>query len=146
MGTPQLPGHLQAAFIGTPVYVELPKGERLYKIVSLPVARERVLRSPWWIRQRTLDVLRLRALHLQRPLAEVVRSHLAIAVEWNPGMDTLWIVVLAARVPAWEGRARTQPVSTASREVVFLGGGQQVCVPDLKPGQIAQEYTGYLPV
>jgi hypothetical protein len=95
MGPPQLPGHLQAAFIGTPVSVELPRGERLYKIVSVPVVRERVLRSPWWIRQR--------ARHLRRPLAEVVRSHLAIAVEWNPGMDMLWIVVLAGIAQEYTG-------------------------------------------
>ena len=146
MWPPQLPDHLQGAFIGTPVYVELPRGERLYKFVSLPVVRERVLRSPWWIRQQTFDLLRLRAQRLQRPLAEVVRSHMAIAMEWNPGMETMWIVVLAARVSAWEGRARTQRVSTASNQVAFLGGGHQVCVPDLTQGHIAQEYTGYLTV
>ena len=55
---------------------------------------------------------------------------MAIAVEWNPGMDTMFIVVLSAKVDAWEGQARSQRVSTRDANVVFTGGGRSCVCPD----------------
>lgn len=139
MSTPACPDHFRSAFLGEPTYVELQPGERLYKFVSLPVVRHRVLQSPWWIRQQVFDDLRLRAGRLGRPVAELVRARLAIAMEWNPGMDVLWVVVLAAKADAWEGRARTQHVNVGDPSALFIGGGGQVCVPGLDWRQISMD-------
>jgi hypothetical protein len=59
-------------------------------------------------------------------------------------MDTIFTVVLSARVEGWEGRARSQPVSTKDAAVVFTGGGHQLCVPALTWQQIGVNYSGTL--
>jgi hypothetical protein len=127
------------------MHVTLSPGEHLYKFVSIPVVRHRILESPWWIRQREFDDLQIRARRLRKPMADLVRSQMAIAVEWNPGMDTMYVVVLAKSVDAWEGRARSQRLSTRDAKVAFTGGGCQLCVPSLTWAQIGREYSGSLP-
>ena len=77
-------------------------------------------------------------------MAELVRSQMAIAIEWNPGMDTMYVVVLAARVDAWEGQARSHHMSMRDGKVAFTGGGRQLCVPALTWQHIGREYTGTL--
>ncbi len=136
------PERCRAAFLTMPTPVTLVKGEHLYKFVSIPVVRHRILESPWWIRQQAFDDLQMRASRLGKPMADLVRSQMAIATEWNPGMDTMYVVVLATSVQAWEGSARSQRLSTPDPQVRFTGGGQQVCVPDLTWEQIAREYSG----
>jgi len=125
--------------------VVLSAGERLYKFVSLPIDRSRILASPWWIRQAAFDDLQLRARRLGTPFADLVRSQLAIAGEWNPGMDTMFTIVLRAAADAWEGRARSQPVSVRANDVVFTGGGLQLAVPGLTWQQIGVQHTGWPP-
>jgi hypothetical protein len=139
----QLPGRLRNAFLDEPSYVSLMPGEHLYKFVSVPIVRERILESPWWIRQKTFDDLQTRARRLQKPVAELARSQMAIATQWNPGMDTLFIIVLAAPADGWEGRARSQPVSLTDRTVLFTGGGRQLAIPDLTWRQIAVQRSGW---
>jgi hypothetical protein len=141
----QCPERLRNAFLAEPTYVELMPGEHLYKFVSIPIVRDRILESPWWIRQKTFDDLQTRARRLQKPLSELVRSHMAIAQQWNPGMDTLYVVVLAAPADAWEGRARWQPVSIGDSTVTFTGGGQQLAVSGLTWQHIGVQYSGWPP-
>jgi hypothetical protein len=141
----QCPEWLRKAFIDDPTYVELMPGEHLYKFVSIPIVRARILESPWWIRQQTFDDLQIRARRLQKPLPELVRSQMAIAQQWNPGMDTLYVIVLAASADGWEGRARWQPVSLGDSTVMFTGGGQQLAVPGLTWQQIGVQYSGWPP-
>jgi hypothetical protein len=57
-------------------------------------------------------------------------------------MDTIYVVVLAADLDGWQGRARSQPVSTRDGTVAFTGGGMQLCVPGLTSSHIALEYSG----
>jgi hypothetical protein len=140
---PRCPEHLRPAFIDEPAYVALAAGEHLYKFVSIPIVRERVLQSPWWMRQAAFDECRARARALTAPTADYVRARLAIAPRWNPGMDTVYVVVLGGKVDAWEGRARHQPAARGSN-VSLLGGGSQVAVPDLTWRQIALDYSGTL--
>jgi hypothetical protein len=142
---PTCPPTLRAAFLGEPKLVVLAAGERLYKFVSLPIDRTRILASPWWIRQAAFDELQARARRLGTPLADLVRSQLAIAGEWNPGMDTLFTIGLAAAVDAWEGRARWQPASVRGRDVLFTGGGVQLAVPGLTWQHIGVQHTGWPP-
>jgi hypothetical protein len=136
------PAHLRATFLVEPCYVELSPGERLYKFVSIPIDRQRTLASPWWIRQPAFDDLQFRARRLHKPMRELVRSQLAIAGEWNPGMDTVFIAVLSARADGWEGRACSQRVSIDEARVVFTGSGLQLCVPGLSWLQIGVQYSG----
>jgi len=146
MATPTCPERLRDAFFDTPMYVQLQPGERLYKFVSLPIVRARILESPWWIRQSVFDDLLTRARRLQKPVAELARSQMAIAQQWNPGMDTLYVIVLAAQADGWEGRARWQPVSIDDATVLFTGGGRQLAVPGLTWQQIGMQYSGWPPV
>ena len=139
--SPACPPRLRAAFLDEPEHVTLTRGEHLYKFVSIPIVRQRVLDSPWWIRQESFDVLQTRARRLNKPVADLARSQVAIAIEWNPGMDTIYVVVLAA-VDGWQGRARSQPLSTRDGKVAFTGGGMQLCVPGLTTSHIALEYSG----
>jgi hypothetical protein len=141
---PACPIHFRTTFLDEPRYVELSPGERLYKFVSIPIVRQRVLASPWWIRQQAFDDLQIRARRLQKPMKDLVRSQLAIAGEWNPGMDTVFIAVLSAKVDAWEGRAHSQRVSTRDPSVVFTGGGLQLCVPELTWLQVGCQFSGTL--
>jgi hypothetical protein len=141
MATPQCPENLRNAFLGEPRHVRMLPGERLYKFVSYPLMRDRILQSPWWIRQSSFDALQSRARRLAQPLADVARSHLAIAAQWNPGMDAMWGIVLAAEVDAWQGRARSQPVRLADGTASFIGGGEQICVPGLEWRQIAADFS-----
>jgi hypothetical protein len=134
----------RSAFLGEPAHVTIEPGERLYKLVSVPLVRERALQSPWWIRQPAFTELHVRARRLHLPLRELVRAHLAIAVQWNPGLDVLWIVHLAAAVEGWEGRARSQRLSRDDPKAALLGGGQQVCVPALTWRQIAMDQTAHI--
>ncbi|HKE86425.1 MAG TPA: hypothetical protein VKB50_21855 [Vicinamibacterales bacterium] len=139
---PACPVHLRATFLEEPRYVTLPAGERLYKFVSIPIVRQRIVASPWWIRQTAFDDLQVRARRLDVPMRDLVRSQLAIAGEWNPGMDMVFIAVLSASVDAWEGRARSQRVTLRDPQVVFTGGGLQLCAPGLTWLQIGVQFTG----
>ena len=65
-----MPYPLHAAFLDEPPHVELPPGEHLYKFVSIPIVRQRILESPWWIRQQAFDELQIRARRLQKPMAD----------------------------------------------------------------------------
>jgi hypothetical protein len=129
------------AFIGSPVGVELKAGERLYKLVDIPIDRLRVLSSHWWIRQPAFDELRVRARRLNCPLPELARAQMAVTTEWNRGMCALWVVVLAVDVKGWEGLARSQKVTLANSNLSFIGGGQQLCVPGLDWQKIAIDYN-----
>jgi hypothetical protein len=144
MSGPACPDRYRGAFLGEPQHVTLPPGEHLYKFVSIPIVRHRVLESPWWIRQAAFDDLQVRAQRLRKPMADLVRSQMAIAIEWNPGMDTLYTIVLSKPADAWQGRARSQRVSTRDGKVAFTGGGLQLCVPGLTWQQVGAEYSGTL--
>lgn len=145
MSPPPCPAEFHSAFLENPTYVQLHPREHLYKFVSLPIVRHRILTSPWWIRQAAFDVLRQRAQRLRKPMLDLVRSQMAIAIEWNPGMDTIYVVVLAADVDAWEGRARAQRLSTRDGKVAFTGGGSQLAVPGLTWRDIGLQYSGWPP-
>ena len=136
---------LRKAFLDNPTYVELAPGEHLYKFVSIPIARDRILQSPWWISQATFDDLLTRARRLGKPVADLARSQMAIATQWNPGMDTLYIIELVAHVDAWEGRARSQLVSLTDSTVAFTGGGRQLAVPGLTWRHIGIQRVGWPP-
>jgi hypothetical protein len=141
MAAPQCPENQRNAFLGEPQHVKVLPGERLYKFVRYPMVRNRILQSPWWIQQSVFDILQARAQRLGRPLTEVARVHLAIAADWNPGMDALWGIVLAAEVDAWRGQAKSQPVRLANDSPRFIGGAQQICVPGLEWRQIAADFS-----
>jgi hypothetical protein len=140
---PPCPAHLRKDFLDEPIHVPLVPGAHLYKFVSIPIVRQRILASPWWIRQKIFDELQIRARRLHKTVAELARSQMAIATQWNPGMDTLYMIVLAAPADGWEGRARSQPVSLTDRTVLFTGGGRQLAVPGLTWQQIGVQRSGW---
>lgn len=125
---PACPPNLASQFVGgVPTFRLFSPGERLYKLVSIPIDRERIVRSPWWIRESEFDRLRDQSRKESRPLGDVIRRRLAVASRWNPGMDGLCILQLARDKFGWIGLANPQP---DFREHLF-GWGEQACVPDI---------------
>jgi hypothetical protein len=45
--SPRCPEHLRKDLLDEPISVGLSAGDRLYKFVSLPIDRLRILQSPW---------------------------------------------------------------------------------------------------
>ena len=86
----------------------------------------------------------MRARRLGRPASELIRAQLAVTVEWSPGLDMLWVVQLASDVAAWEGRARSQRLTLTDPKTSLVGGGMQLCVPDLTWRQIAADHTAQI--
>ncbi len=66
-------------------------------------------------------------------------------MEWNPGMDTLYIIVLSAKADGREGRACSQLVSLTDSTVAFSGGGRQLAVPGLTWRHIGIQRVGWPP-
>ena len=131
---PACPPRLAQEFAGPPTCISLVAGDRLYKLVNIPIDRSAIMRSPWWIREREFDRLRQLSFAEGRPLSDVIRERLAVASRWNPGMDGLCIVHLARAKPAWVGPAKSQPVFKEN----LVGWGEQTCVPDLDWRDVAQ--------
>jgi hypothetical protein len=125
---PACPPALAAQFVGVPTFRLFSAGERLYKLVNIPIDRERIVASPWWIREAEFD--RLRGLSHKEgvPLGEIIRRRLAVASRWNPGMDGLCILQLARSKVGWVGPAKPQPLFNEN----LLGWGEQACIPDME--------------
>lgn len=140
---PPCPPQYREAFEGEPRYAPVHAGERLYKFVSLPIDRERILQSPWWITEQTFDVLQAKARGGSTPMSVFVRIGLAIVREWNPGMDYVVTIVLGNTVPAWQGAARRQYVARGS-SMWFKGASPQVCAPEIGWRDIAVQRMGTL--
>ena len=112
---------------GAPKFHMFKPGERVYKLVSIPINRERIVSSPWWIRETEFDRLRGLSHRERKPLADVIRRHLAIATRWSPGLDGLCILQLALHKAGWVGPAR--PQTDIDEELV--GWGEQACIPEI---------------
>jgi len=131
---PACPADLAKNFVGGIATAKtFGPGEPLYKLVSMPIVRERILRSPWFIPQSEFDRLRRTSLAERRPLANVIRERLSIASRWNPGMDGLFILYLTRPKLGWIGRAAAQPAFNE----LLIGWGEQACIPDLDWRDIA---------
>jgi len=131
---PVCPEPFAKEFAAPPTYMSLWAGESLYKLVNIPIDRPAIMRSPWWIREREFDRLRLASFSERRPLSDVIRERLSVARRWNPGMDALCIVRLARNKPAWIGLAASQPQFRED----LIGWGEQACVPDLDWRDVAE--------
>src|SRR5688572_2842825 len=131
---PLCPQNLAEMFVGgVATAVTFEPDHRLYKLVNIPVKREQILRSPWWIREPEFDRLRQVSRTERRPLSAVVRERLAIASRWNPGLDGLCILHLARHKLGWVGLAAGQPKFGEN----LFGWGEQVCLPDLEWRDVA---------
>ncbi len=138
-GMPRLPEQWHAAFLGAPTHVRLAAGEHLYKFTTMPIMRQRLLESPWWIRQHDFDLLQETAMRLRTPLTDVIPRQMTLAVEWQLGMRAIFVVVLGRSIDAWEGTS-----ALVHREhLPTTGGGKQLCVPGLTAHHIAREYSGF---
>ena len=132
-----------SCFTKAPLRVVLEPGEKLYRfvtIVSPAFKGNEIFSSPWWIPSETYRRIAKTAHRTSKPIADVARSRLAVAFQWNPEMDWLTILVLKQPVQAWVGPAKPQPFSGGHRSVMLLGNYDQAYVPDLAPpGAMASE-------
>ena len=131
---PACPPHLAEKFVGVPTAMTLSPTHRLYKLVSIPIDRQRILQSPWWIPETEFDRCRQISFAQRRPLSTVVREQFAIAPKWNPGMDGLCILWLARPKLGWIGMTKPQPKVGDD----LVGWGVQAAVPDLDWRDVAQ--------
>ncbi|MBL8736756.1 MAG: hypothetical protein JNL12_10045 [Planctomycetes bacterium] len=94
---------------------------------------ENASQGDWWVTSATLELLRTHATRSKVPLANVVRARLAIARHWSPRLDFLVSARLSIAARGWVGAARHQRVDAtrANANVVFLGGTEQVLLPNL---------------
>lgn len=119
----------RAAFEGLPSRIALPAGTKLYRFLT--PASNHVLPAKWWYPGDTFTALLRLASAAHCSLAEAARSRLAVTVAWNRDMSHLCVVLTKVPIEAWRGAAKYQPASKANREVLLLGGFQQLFIPDL---------------
>jgi hypothetical protein len=94
---------------------------------------ENASHGDWWITSAILESLRTHAARSKVPLPAVVRARLAIARHWSPRLDFMVSARLSIPARGWVGAARHQPVDAgrSHANVVFLGGTEQVLLPNL---------------
>jgi hypothetical protein len=129
---------VKEAFWGPPCKNLLLPHVSLYRMVTLadPQAGyegNELFLSPWWYPQETWEELNRMAQRLDRPMAQVARTHLAVRDAWNPQMDWLCVIQLKKPVWCWRGKIRYQQTAPASG-IYFLGGLDQVFIPNLARG------------
>lgn len=94
---------------------------------------ENASQGDWWVTSATLESLRTHAARSKVSLPAVVRARLAIARHWSPRLDFMVSARLSIPARGWVGAARHQPVDAdrSRANVVFLGGTEQVLLPNL---------------
>jgi len=96
----------------------------------------------WWQASSALSEYRFRAMQASAPLADYSRARLAVSVDWNARMDSLCKVMLLEDVVGFEGRSRHQPLSRQLTNVLLIGGGNQIWIPNLTTRHTRIVYYG----
>lgn len=138
----------RAAFRGLPQRRQFASGALLHRFVT---RGETSAEGPWWLLPFDLANLRAHASRNGLTLAQVARPLLAVRFDWSPSMDQLVTVRLLCDAIAWIGPARHQAFDEQPSNVVWIGGMQQVFLPNIladgkkTPPEVRQAHAG-LPV
>lgn len=124
-----LPAHLAKAFLGVPEKKLLPAGTKLCKQVTAQANFNRL--SEWWILRSDWDLQTKRAVAIAANSAQMVRAQQAVRNDWQPDLEQILHAQLLQPVYAWAGRARWQPLNSNDPKVMLIGGGMQICIPNL---------------
>jgi hypothetical protein len=116
-----LPAQWAKEFIGVPERRLLLPGTQLRKRVTTNEGYNRL--SEWWILKTDWDI--------QEQPAAFGRARQAVRMDWQATLGQVVVGNLLQPVYGWRGRARWQPLHSSDPRVVLIGGGRQVCIPNL---------------
>lgn len=125
----QLPAQLAKEFLNSPQKQLFPEGTKLQKRVTSQVEYNRL--SEWWILKTDGDLQEERAALMGINLADMVRARQAVRNDWQADLEQIVYGQLIKPVYGWVGRAKWQPLNSYEPKVVLIGGGQQICIPNL---------------
>lgn len=125
----ELPAGLAKEFLGKPEKQLFPGGTKLLKRVTSHVEYNRL--SVWWMLKSDWDRQKQRATAAGVKPADLVRSQQAVRNDWQSNLEQVVYGQLMQPVYGWVGKARWQPLNSCDPKVVLIGGGQQICIPNL---------------
>lgn len=127
-----------AAFTGTANKVMLPSNTLLFRMIT---GNKNHLMANWWFQANEIERMIERSMKTS-DLVGFVRSRFAVKETWNPRMNYLLVIRLTSNIWGWTGKTRFQHSSEYSN-MTFIGGGQQVYVPNLsdKGDQVNSQYA-----
>lgn len=148
-----LSSDLRRSFLGTPDRVEFPSGTMVYRYTDGGLVGSKGIISPWWSLRNGRNPDEGISAHLERasrverapegaPGSDLARSRVAISKRWEQadgsvGTNAMTRVLharLTGAVVGWRGRAAPQKYDQLAgnqQNVVWMGGGWQVCLPNL---------------
>jgi hypothetical protein len=124
-----LPAKWAKEFIGVPERQLLPAGTKLCKRVTAQKEFNRF--SEWWILKKDWDIQTQRGAAISVSPEQVTRAHQAVSNDWQENLQQMVHAQLMQPVYAWIGRARWQPLNSTDTKVILIGGGMQICIPNL---------------
>jgi hypothetical protein len=124
-----LPQQWAKEFIGSPQKKLILQGTRLCKRVSNSTSYNRL--SPWWMLKSDWDLQNQRSAGMGVSPADLARARQAVRNDWQGNLDQVVHGQLMQSVFGWVGQTRWQPLDSSDPKVVLIGGGQQVCIPNL---------------
>lgn len=87
--------------------------------------------SPWWMLKSDWDAQQGRAISAGIHPGLLARAQQAVRDDWQDNLDQPVYGQLMLPVYGFVGKTRWQPLRTGDRKVVYIGGGMQVCIPNL---------------
>lgn len=122
---------LAKEFIGVPEKKFLPAGTKICKRVDSNSKFNPW--SAWWVLKSDWDEQLKRSTAIAIAPAEMVRARQAVREDWQENLEQVVFGQLLQPVFGWLGRAKWQPNHSVDPVVTLIGGGQQVCIPNLTP-------------
>lgn len=129
---------VRQAFRGAPEKVLLAKESLLCRFITTAKNTSKdemdrsssIFCSPWWTDWSSAfsEIARWSTKANAQP-QNVIRARWAITTRFNPKLDSLVQIILTKPVYGWKGIAQHQ--NDPSGKVAYLGGGEQLYVPNL---------------
>lgn len=129
-----LPSQWAKEFIGSPERQLIAEGTKLCKRVTSSVDFNPY--SQWWILKSDWDLQELRAASIGVSQPDMTRARQAVRPDWQKNLDQVVFGQILKPVYGWIGQARWQPIDPNDPRVVYIGGGRQVCIPNLSSNWI----------
>ncbi len=136
------PADVKSAFKFAPERVLLNHSERLYRILTPAAVAEVKDKSSsanpkvdpnevgsWWMTGKIFGQIINTSKEYGQGLSEIVRSRMAISMDFSSTMNALCIVELKRDMYAFEGLAAPQPLIQKDPTVMLIGNGEQVWIP-----------------
>ena len=138
------PADVKSAFKFPPQRVLLEPPEKLYRILTPAAVAEVKDKASgtnpkvdpnevgsWWMTGKIFGQIINASKQYGQNLSEIVRSRMAISLDFSSTMNALCIVELKRGVYAFEGLAAPQPLVQKDPTVMLIGNGEQVWIPQM---------------